>query len=88
MGPVVKKLFYEYASGIYSLADLTRMADEFGFQTIRGNKAHKPTDAHDHITFYHHVVKDHRRNVETSDVNRVLDGDLDIFIESNLKKRL
>ncbi len=34
------------------------------------------------------LVKDHRTNIETSDVNRVLDGDLDIFIESNLKKRL
>ena len=34
------------------------------------------------------LVKDHRTNVETSDVNRVLDGDLDLFIESNLKKRL
>ena len=43
MGPIVKKLFYEYASGIYSLADLTRKADELGFQTIRGNKAHKQT---------------------------------------------
>ena len=34
------------------------------------------------------LVKDHRTNIETSDVNKVLDGDLDIFIESNLKKRL
>ena len=34
------------------------------------------------------LVKDHRTNIETSDVNRVLDGDLDLFIESNLKKRL
>ena len=34
------------------------------------------------------LVKDHRTNIETSDVNGVLDGDLDIFIESNLKKRL
>ncbi len=34
------------------------------------------------------MVKDHRTNVETSDVNKVLDGDLDLFIESNLKTRL
>ena len=34
------------------------------------------------------LVKDHRTNEETSDVNKVLDGDLDLFIESNLKKRL
>ena len=34
------------------------------------------------------MVKDHRTNAETSDVNRVLDGDIDLFIESNLKKGL
>ena len=31
------------------------------------------------------VVKDHRTNYETSNVNKVLDGDIDAFIESNLK---
>ena len=34
------------------------------------------------------MVKDHRTEEETSNVNKVLDGDIDIFIESNLKKRL
>lgn len=32
------------------------------------------------------LVKDHRTNVETSNVNKVLDGDIDLFIESNLKR--
>ena len=32
------------------------------------------------------MVKDHRTNVETSNVGKVLDGDIDMFIESNLKK--
>ena len=32
------------------------------------------------------MVKDHRTNEETSNVSKVLDGDIDIFIESNLKK--
>lgn len=31
------------------------------------------------------MVKDHRTNIETSNVNKVLDGDLDLFIESYLK---
>ena len=31
------------------------------------------------------MVKDHRTNVETSNVSKVLDGDLDIFINTNLK---
>ena len=32
------------------------------------------------------MVKDHRTNEETSNVGKVLDGDIDLFIESNLKK--
>ena len=32
------------------------------------------------------LVKDHRTNVETSNVSKVLDGEIDLFIESNLKK--
>ncbi len=32
------------------------------------------------------MVKDHRTNVETSNVNKVLDGDIDMFIEENLKR--
>ena len=32
------------------------------------------------------MVKDHRTNVETSNTGKVLDGDIDLFIESNLKK--
>lgn len=32
------------------------------------------------------MVKDHRTNEETSNTDKVLDGDIDIFIESNLKR--
>ena len=31
------------------------------------------------------MVKDHRTNIETSNVNKVLDGDIDLFIEGYLK---
>ena len=34
------------------------------------------------------MVKEHRTNEETSNVGKVMDGDIDIFIESNLKKGL
>ena len=34
------------------------------------------------------MVKDHRTNEETSNVSKVLDGDIDLFIESNLKRGL
>ena len=32
------------------------------------------------------LVKDHRTNCETSNVDKVLDGDIDLFINSNLKE--
>ena len=32
------------------------------------------------------MVKDHRTNIETSNVSKVMDGDIDIFIEENLKR--
>ena len=32
------------------------------------------------------MVKDHRTNIETSNVSKVLDGDIDMFIEGYLKK--
>ena len=34
------------------------------------------------------MVKDHRTNTETSNVDKVLDGDIDLFIESNLKREM
>ena len=34
------------------------------------------------------MVKDHRTNTETSNVDKVLDGDIDIFIEDNLKNNI
>ena len=33
------------------------------------------------------MVKDHRTNVETSNINKVLDGDIDEFIEAQLKQK-
>lgn len=54
----------------------TQMNIEFGSQ-IRSYVMHP-----------YSMVKDHRTNEETSNVTKVLDGDIDIFIESNLKKEL
>ena len=53
-----------------------QMANEFGSQ-IRSYVMHP-----------YSMVKDHRTNVETSNVNKVLDGDLDLFINAYLKKEV
>jgi hypothetical protein len=36
--PLVKKLFEEYAKGIYKESEITRMANDLGFTTSKGNK--------------------------------------------------
>ena len=33
------------------------------------------------------LVKDHRTNIETSNVNKVMDGDIDLFIEGYLRRK-
>ena len=54
----------------------TQMNIEFGSQ-IRSYVMHP-----------YSMVKDHRTQVETSNVSKILDGDINMFIESNLKKGL
>jgi len=34
------------------------------------------------------MVKDHRTNADTSNVSKVLDGDLELFINAYLKKEV
>ena len=57
------------------LEDLTGDLKEIGFGSqIRSYVMHPYT-----------LVKDHRMNVEISDINKVLDGDIDIFIKNHIK---
>ncbi len=43
MGPIVRKIFSEFSTGIYSLADITRLANKLKLKTVRGTIAHKQT---------------------------------------------
>ena len=36
----------------------------------------------------YYLVKAHRTNIETSNVNKVLDGEIDIFIDGYLKEQV
>jgi peptide chain release factor 2 len=71
------------------LADLERHKREEKMETIRGER--KAVDFGSQIRSYvlapYQMVKDHRTDVEVGDPNRVLDGDLERFIEAELRRR-
>ncbi len=71
------------------LADLEREKREQKMDTIRGER--KAVDFGSQIRSYvlapYQMVKDHRTEVEVGDPNRVLNGDLDLFIEAELRRR-
>ena len=71
------------------LAELERRRREEELQSIRGER--KAVDFGSQIRSYvlapYQMVKDHRTGVEVGDPQRVLDGDLDRFIEAELRRR-
>ena len=56
---------------------------------IKGNQANITfgSQIRSYVLHPYSMVKDHRTNVETSNVTKVLDGDIDMFIEANLKQK-
>jgi peptide chain release factor 2 len=71
------------------LADLERQKREEKMQNIRGER--KAVDFGSQIRSYvlapYQMVKDHRTDLEIGDPNRVLDGDVERFIEAELRRR-
>ena len=71
------------------LADLERQRREEKMQSIRGER--KAVDFGSQIRSYvlapYQMVKDHRTDFEVGDPARVLDGDLEKFIEAELRRR-
>jgi peptide chain release factor 2 len=71
------------------LAELERRKREEQMDEIRGER--KAVDFGSQIRSYvlapYQMVKDHRTNEEVGDPHRVLDGDLDRFIEAELRRR-
>ena len=65
-------------------------AQEEELNRIKGNQSeiNFGSQIRSYVLHPYSMVKDHRTNVETSNVTKVLDGDIDLFIESNLKKGL
>jgi len=71
------------------LAELERRRRQEEMDELRGER--KAVDFGSQIRSYvlapYQMVKDHRTGVEVGDPSRVLDGDLDRFIEAELRRR-
>jgi peptide chain release factor 2 len=71
------------------LAELERRRREDEMTAIRGER--KAVDFGSQIRSYvlapYQMVKDHRTEHEVGDPSRVLDGDIDGFIEAELRRR-
>ena len=63
-------------------------AQEQELKGIKGSQANIEfgSQIRSYVMHPYSLVKDHRTGCETSNVDKVLDGDLDSFMESNLKK--
>jgi len=71
------------------LAERMRREQHEKLESLRGER--RGIDFGSQIRSYvlapYRLVKDHRTNVETGDVDRVLDGDIDRLIEAELRRR-
>jgi peptide chain release factor 2 len=71
------------------LAELDRRRRDEAMNELRGER--KAVDFGSQIRSYvlapYQMVKDHRTEVEVGDPSRVLDGDVDRFIEGELRRR-
>ncbi len=63
---------------------------EQALNAIKGNQMNIEfgSQIRSYVMHPYSMVKDHRTDTETSNVTKVLDGDIDLFIESNLKRGL
>jgi peptide chain release factor 2 len=71
------------------LADLARRQREERIENLRGERRDIEfgSQIRSYVLHPYRMVKDHRTGVEVGDVDRVLDGDLDRFIEAYLRQR-
>jgi peptide chain release factor 2 len=71
------------------LAERMRQEHQQKLEDLRGERRDIEfgSQIRSYVLHPYQMVKDHRTDIETSDVNRVLDGDLDRFIEAALRQR-
>ena len=71
------------------LAELMRREHQQKIENLRGERRDIEfgSQIRSYVLHPYQLVKDHRTDLEITDVNRVLDGDLDPLIEAYLKQR-
>ena len=77
----------EILKGKLYLLEETKVNDKI--KELKGNvmDVNFGSQIRSYVMHPYNMVKDHRTNVETSNVKKVMDGDLDIFIEGFLKNK-